>query len=237
MPLALLADPDADTRQMYGEFLRVDFDIDEAEDGRQALVKALSLHPSVVVTETRLPYVSGLELCRELRRDELTESIPIIMLTADAVARDLQLAEASGADSVLIKPCLPEQLAAEVHQLLARSTALRERARTLRERVGRQLARSEDLLTRSEDLLTRSTIHVGRRPANRIHHRGETLAPPAPPPDLRCPSCYRPMTYLKSQIGGVNARNPEQWDYFECAACRMVVEYRQRTRRLRNVVA
>ena len=199
MPLALLADPDADTRQMYGEFLRVDFDIDEAEDGRQALVKALSLHPSVVVTETRLPYVSGLELCRELRRDEQTESIPIIMLTADALARDLQLAEASGADSVLIKPCLPEQLAAEIHQLLARSTALRERARTLRERVGRQLARSEDLLTRS-------TIHVGRRPLNRIHHRGETLAPPAPPPDLRCPSCYRPMTYLKSQIGGVNAR-------------------------------
>ncbi|HZT76170.1 MAG TPA: response regulator [Vicinamibacterales bacterium] len=64
-----MIDRDADTRQMYSEFLRTRCDVEEAADGREALAKALMRHPDVIVTETRLPGINGFELCRLLRHD------------------------------------------------------------------------------------------------------------------------------------------------------------------------
>jgi two-component system, cell cycle response regulator DivK len=119
-PVALLVDRDADTRLMYGEYLRqLTYQVDEADDGREALAKAISRHPAVIVTETRLPGMSGLELCRLLRHDSATRGIPIVVVTGDAFASDLTLAKAAGADAVLVKPCLPEQLEAEIRRVLS----------------------------------------------------------------------------------------------------------------------
>src|SRR5690349_15896226 len=113
--LALLVDRDPDTRQMYAEFLRQSqCEIDEAEDGREALAKALAHHPDIIVTETRLPGINGFDLCRLLRDDEMTREIPIVFVTGDAYAQDVKHAESAGADAVLVKPCLPEKLATEI---------------------------------------------------------------------------------------------------------------------------
>ncbi len=55
-PLALLVDRDADTRRMYAEYLKRSFCIiEEADDGRAALAKAISSRPDIIVTETQLP--------------------------------------------------------------------------------------------------------------------------------------------------------------------------------------
>jgi CheY-like chemotaxis protein len=82
---ALVVERDADTRQMYGEFLRRSFcEIEEAEHGREALAKALARLPDDIVTETRLPGITGYELCRLLRQDALTRSTPIVVWNAGA---------------------------------------------------------------------------------------------------------------------------------------------------------
>jgi len=121
MDLVLLVDRDADTRIMYAEFLKqAAFATDEAEDGREGLAKAISYRPAVVVTETKLPGMSGFELCRLLRLDATTKSTAIVVVTGDATPAAVHLAEAAGADSVLVKPCLPEELAAEIRRLLSR---------------------------------------------------------------------------------------------------------------------
>ena len=113
--LALLVDRDDDTRQMYAEFLRHGpWTIEEASDGREALAKAIARRPDIVITETRLPGINGYDLCGLLRRDAATRDIPIIVVTADAYAADVQHARDAGADTVLVKPCLPEQLADEI---------------------------------------------------------------------------------------------------------------------------
>ena len=52
---------------------------------------------------------------------------------------------------------------------------------------------------------------------------------------LVCPNCGHALDYRRSQIGGVSARNSEQWDYFDCAMGCGTFEYRQRTRKLRRV--
>src|SRR5438045_2947613 len=83
---------------------------------------------TVDVTETRRPGMSVVEMCRVLRRDRLTREIPIIVVTADGLPNSISLAHAAGADAVLIKPCLPHQLHAEIERLLAACTALRERS-------------------------------------------------------------------------------------------------------------
>src|SRR5262249_28527716 len=118
--LALLVDADADTRRMYAEYLRASssWSVEEAADGREALAKAITRHPAVVVTETRLPGMSGLDLCRLLRSDPLTAYTSIVVVTADALESDIARARLAGADAVLVKPCVPDRLDAELARLI-----------------------------------------------------------------------------------------------------------------------
>ena len=120
--VALLVDGDTDTRRMYAEYLRLSsaWLVDEAADGREALAKAISQRPAVVVTETRLPGMSGFDLCQILRSDTLTATISIVVVTGDALESDIRRARMSGADTVLVKPCLPERLHAEIDRVVAR---------------------------------------------------------------------------------------------------------------------
>jgi CheY-like chemotaxis protein len=229
-PLTLLVDRDADTRQMYAEFLRqAACVVEEAEDGREALAKALTRHPDVVVTETRLSGISGLDLCKILREDAITRDIAIVVVTGDAFDNDVHRAERAGADVVLTKPCLPEQLARAIRNLLAHSRELRERSCAARARVAEEL-------TRSAELIERSRANTSRTMLSRAHHRRDTMDPPSAPPTLVCPTCDQPLKYVKSHIGGVSVRHPEQWDYYECAAGCGTFQYRQRTRKLRRVI-
>src|SRR5687768_17028745 len=113
--LALLVDRDDDTRQLYAEYLRLgSWQVDEASDGREALAKAIALRPDVIVTETRLPGIDGVTLCDLLRRDVTTNAIPVVVVTGDAYPSDIEHALEAGADVVLTKPCLPEQLSLEL---------------------------------------------------------------------------------------------------------------------------
>jgi two-component system, cell cycle response regulator DivK len=125
---ALLVEPDTDTRGLFAQVLRRSAcDVEEAEDGREALAKALSSQPDVIVTEARLPGMSGYDLCRLLRRDGATRAIPIVVITGDVYPADVNRALAAGADAVLVKPCLPEQLLAEVRHVVQQADALRAR--------------------------------------------------------------------------------------------------------------
>jgi CheY-like chemotaxis protein len=227
--LALLADRDADSRQMYAEYLRqLTYEIDEADDGREALAKAISRRPSVIVTESRLPGMSGFELCRLLRSDPSTKRIPIIVVTADTFPSDLKLAEAAGAHAVLVKPCLPERLAEEIRSVLAQSYELRARGRAAHEKITVQVARSNELIARSHANAPRVIL-------SHEHQRRDTTLPPTSPPALVCPACDRPLHYVKSHVGGVSERHREQWDYFECAQGCGTFQFRQRTRKVRRV--
>jgi CheY-like chemotaxis protein len=228
-PCTLIVDRDPDTRKLYADYLRrAAWQTDEAEDGREALAKALTHHPDVIVTDTRLPGMSGLDLCALLRRDASTASIPIVVVTADAFDADVRRAKAAGADSVLLKPCLPETLAAELSRVFEVSADLRARARAVREKLSEQLARSEALMERSR-------VHQRRTMLSRAHNRRNTTDPPLAAPTLVCPVCDVVLRYQHSHVGGVSERHSEQWDYFDCASGCGTFQYRHRTRKLRKV--
>jgi len=215
---------------MYALFLKqLGCHIAEAADGREALAKALSRQPDVIITETRLSGIGGFDLCALLRHDATTQDVPIVVLTGDAFEVDVKRAELVGADTVLTKPCLPQALADEIRRLLHQSRELRARARDLR-------GRGQDAIQKSDDLHDRSQAHRARREMlSHTFQRCDTTEPPIQPPALVCPQCDSPLKYLRSHVGGVSIRHPEQWDYFECLAGCGTFQYRQRTRRLRAV--
>jgi DNA-binding response OmpR family regulator len=96
------------------------YDVITAADGAEALTKARSTHPALVVLDVMLPEVDGLEVCKILRREPATASIPIIMLTAKTAEIDRVLGLELGADDYLTKPFSPRELVLRVKALLRR---------------------------------------------------------------------------------------------------------------------
>src|SRR5262245_40188282 len=127
-PLALIVDRDDDTRLLYGSFFEINhWRVVGAAGGPEALAKAIAERPDVVITETLLPGFDGVALSELLRTDFTTAHIPIVFVTSDATPASVARAEATGAQAVLTKPCLPEDLLKAVSAACRRAEDLRVR--------------------------------------------------------------------------------------------------------------
>jgi len=91
-----------------------------AADGAEALKKARSQTPDLIVLDVMLPEMDGFEICKTLRLDATTAKVPIIMLTAKAAEIDRVLGLELGADDYLTKPFSPRELLLRVKKILAR---------------------------------------------------------------------------------------------------------------------
>lgn len=94
-----------------------------AESGEKGLRLALDekTRPSLILLDLMLPGMSGMELCRRLRRETFTEKTPIIMLTARAAEADRVSGLDSGADDYIVKPFSVKELVARVRAVLRRA--------------------------------------------------------------------------------------------------------------------
>jgi len=121
-PLVLIVEDDPDTRHYYAEaFHRSGFSTAEAHNGHQALAKALtSPQPDIILTDIAVPGLDGIELCRKLRADDRTRSIPVLAITGYDDRHYPDRARIAGADHVLLKPCDWNVLVSEARRLLAR---------------------------------------------------------------------------------------------------------------------
>jgi two-component system chemotaxis response regulator CheY len=222
----LVADADADTRSLYGHALHLaGCEVVEATDGRDALAKALVRPPAVIVIEIRLPFIDGRSLCEILRRDSATRFVPILVVTGESRALQLQQIRMAGADAVLIKPTTPDEVLRQVHQLI-------DRADDTREPLAAPAADAATICARSIGL--DCSLQKRRTVRAKSHARFMTRTPSRLPPVLMCPTCDRPLTYDHSHVGG-NDRQSEQWDYYICPSSCGRFQYRQRTRKLRCV--
>lgn len=90
-----------------------------ANDGAEALRKARSAKPDLVILDLMLPELDGVQVCKLLRQDPLTKGIPILMLTAKAAEVDRILGLELGANDYVTKPFSPRELVLRVRNLLA----------------------------------------------------------------------------------------------------------------------
>ncbi|MDZ4737261.1 MAG: phosphate regulon transcriptional regulator PhoB [Rhodospirillaceae bacterium] len=100
---------------------REGFEVIEAKDGEEALLLARERKPDLVLLDWMLPLLSGIEVCRQLRRLPETRSVPIIMLTARGEEGDKLRGLDSGADDYVTKPFSPSELIARVRAVMRRA--------------------------------------------------------------------------------------------------------------------
>lgn len=122
-PRILIVEDVADVREMYMEYLcYLGFRVEGAENGRDAVRKAISHHQAVIVMDLAMPIMDGWEAIRILRADPRTKAIPIVVLTGQAQPEPLARAKAFGATEVITKPCLPAQLGDVIVSTLSHAT-------------------------------------------------------------------------------------------------------------------
>ena len=120
-PLVLVVEDYQDAREMYATCLQFSgYRVAEASDGLEAVEKARELGPDIILMDLALPKVDGWEATRRLKADERTRHIPIVALTGHALAGFAEGARQAGCDAFVTKPCLPDQLVAEIQRMLSR---------------------------------------------------------------------------------------------------------------------
>lgn len=117
------------------------FDVSSASDGEEALKKIRNETFDLAVLDLMLPGLQGIELCRILRNDPKTESLPIIMLTAKVEELDRILGLEMGADDYITKPFSPRELVSRVKAVLRR---------TKEKPIGEKVIRIGDIVVNTE---------------------------------------------------------------------------------------
>ena len=118
MATILVVDDEPKITQLVRDYLeRAGFGVVTAGDGREALMRARTEHPDLVVLDLGLPQLDGLDVTRQLRRDA---DVPIIMLTARDDETDKLIGLELGADDYVTKPFSPRELVARVRAVLRR---------------------------------------------------------------------------------------------------------------------
>ena len=111
---------------MYREYLVFSgFEVEIAVNGLEAIDKVRSLRPDLVLMDLSLPLLDGWEATRRLKEDADTAAIPVVALSAHAMAAEAARARAVGCDGFIAKPCLPETLVTELARHLPAAPARR----------------------------------------------------------------------------------------------------------------
>ena len=120
----LIAEDEPDIRDLLAFHLeREGYSVSKCGTGTDALRQIRSSAPDLVLLDLMLPEMNGLEVCRRLRGDPVTASLPIVMLTARGEEVDRVLGLELGADDYIVKPFSPKEVVARVRAVLRRASA------------------------------------------------------------------------------------------------------------------
>ena len=124
-PLVLVVEDEAALATMLRYNLeKQGFRVEEAVDGQEALSRIAETVPDIVLLDWMLPVMSGIEVCRQIRRRPATRDLPVIMVTARTEDQDAVRGLNTGADDYITKPFSMDSLLARMRALLRRSGAV-----------------------------------------------------------------------------------------------------------------
>ncbi len=130
-PRILWADDNADMRDYVHRLLAEHYDVTAVSDGASAVAAALATPPDLVLTDIMMPGVDGFDVLRQLRANECTQTIPVILLSARAGEESSVEGLEAGADDYLVKPFSARELLARVHTHLELGKLRRDAAAKL----------------------------------------------------------------------------------------------------------
>jgi two-component system alkaline phosphatase synthesis response regulator PhoP len=120
MTKILIAEDERDIRDLIAFTLKfAGYDVVTANNGEEAVQFTLQELPDLVITDVRMPKMTGYEACRQIKANPLTQHIPVVFLSAKGQEAEVQTGLESGADEYLLKPFAPDQLTRKVADILA----------------------------------------------------------------------------------------------------------------------
>ncbi|MFR9591719.1 MAG: two-component regulator propeller domain-containing protein [Rikenellaceae bacterium] len=132
-PTILIVEDDISLLNMLEEIFAEQYNVVTAHDGREGIEKAQEVMPTIIVSDVMMPHVSGIELCRTLRKDVVTSHIPIVLLTARTSVEHTIEGLKYGADDYVAKPFNIDILRARCSNLINNRIILQEKFRDLPE--------------------------------------------------------------------------------------------------------
>lgn len=123
----LVIEDNSDIAAFIGSHLMDRYAVSYADNGVEGMKKAYDLVPDLIITDLMMPGMDGLEVCRELRGNEVTDHIPIIVVTARITEEERIRGLEAGADAYLAKPFNTDELRTRVEKLLERNHRLRDK--------------------------------------------------------------------------------------------------------------
>ncbi len=125
MKKILIAEDERDIRDLIAFTLRfAGYEVLTANNGEEAVAMTQKELPDLVLTDVRMPKMTGYEACKQIKADPLTQHIPVVFLSAKGQEAEAQSGLAAGADEYLLKPFAPDQLTRKVAEILSKAKAV-----------------------------------------------------------------------------------------------------------------
>jgi DNA-binding response OmpR family regulator len=117
----LIAEDERDIRDLITFTLKfAGHEITAAANGEEAVKLAKEKLPDLVISDVRMPKMTGYEACKAIKADETTKHIPVVILSAKGQDEEIDQGRDAGADDYLLKPFAPDELTRRVGEILAR---------------------------------------------------------------------------------------------------------------------
>jgi len=126
-PLVLIIEDNAELRDHIRTHLDANYQVIEADNGREGLEKAREQLPDLIVSDIMMPEMDGNELCDRIKKDPLTSYIPVILLTAKSTDEAKMEGLKTGADDFLTKPFKTGELAIRIKNMITSRQTIREK--------------------------------------------------------------------------------------------------------------
>lgn len=121
MAKILIAEDERDIRDLEAFTLRfAGYEVVTASNGEEAIQLAIQENPDLILSDVRMPRMTGYEACRIMKADPRLKDIPVVFLSAKGQESEIQTGLDLGAEEYILKPFAPDQLADRVKAILAK---------------------------------------------------------------------------------------------------------------------